>query len=362
MEMTDRHKAVLSTLLVLIFILILLLAAEGMVRVRQYINYGAFGDVSSFTFDETLGMRTLQPGSSTAHIQINNQGFRGPEIEQPKPAGRLRVGFLGASTTYCAEVSGDDAVWTQLVRDRLAEHWPAVTFDYVNGGVPGYTTDNSLTNLNKRVSTFQPDLVVIYHGTNDLSGETRDLANAAGIQRANLATEESWLARYSLLWALVEKNLALMAVEEAGPTETLDLDPESLGARFGKNLRELVTRARAHGAGQVALVTFAIHLREGMSQQQVDTAMASARYYMPYMTSESLLRSFTRYNEVIRQVARETGAILIEGENTIPGDPRHFADSVHFTDHGSERQADRILTGLQASVAFTDWVTGFGAH
>jgi lysophospholipase L1-like esterase len=358
MELTNRSKTILSTLLVLIVIFLLLLAAEGITRVRQYIQYGSFGNISVINIDPETGLRTPEVGAKTAHISINSLGFRGPEIDTPKPAKRLRIAFLGASTTYCAEVSSNDMVWTELVRDNLEKAIPGISIDYVNGGVPGYTTATSLINLEKRIAPLQPDVIVIYHASNDLSKETRDLAVAAGIQHANLATEESWLGRYSLLWYLVEKNLALMNLEQ-NSREMLTLDTSVLGATFRQNLIRLVDKAREHGASQVALVTFSIHMREGMDPDQQKAAMMSARYYMPYLSSDNLLAGFKRYNNIIREVANQTGAILIDNENSIPGNPIHFVDSVHFTDKGSQLQAKRVVAGLMASNAFLKMTARF---
>ena len=56
----------------------------------------------------------------------------------PKPPGRVRLAFIGASTTFCAEVSSDAAAWPDLVVETLHGRFPGTRFDYVNGGVPGY--------------------------------------------------------------------------------------------------------------------------------------------------------------------------------------------------------------------------------
>ena len=171
----------------------------------------------------------------TSSISINSLGFRGPEIVSPKPVNRLRIGFVGASTTYCAEVSSDEMVWAALVSQELESAMPNLSVDYVNAGVAGYTTEDSIINLEKRIVPLQPDVVMIYHATNDLSRETRNLAMAAGIKRTNLATRESWLGRYSLLWHLVEKNLALKAVQDTSEQELLTLDQNAIGGEFREN-------------------------------------------------------------------------------------------------------------------------------
>jgi lysophospholipase L1-like esterase len=72
---------------------------------------------------------------------------------------------------------------------------------------------------------------------------------------------------------------------------------------------------------------------------------------MPYMTIETLLDGFDAYNSVIADVAAEEKVILIDGENEIPGDARHFNDSVHFTDAGSKAMAERVVRRLRQAPA-----------
>ncbi|MDZ4772692.1 MAG: hypothetical protein SGI72_06100 [Planctomycetota bacterium] len=70
------------------------------------------------------------------------------------------------------------------------------------------------------------------------------------------------------------------------------------------------------------------------------------------MDVASILDGFEAYNRAIRAAAIDTGAILVEGENEVPADEAHFADSVQFTDEGCRWQAQRILRGLEHSPAF----------
>jgi hypothetical protein len=73
---------------------------------------------------------------------------------------------------------------------------------------------------------------------------------------------------------------------------------------------------------------------------------------MPFVTPEFVIAACERYNEVTREVARDTGALLIEGEHDIPGDFQHFVDTVHFTDAGSRAMAQRVSAALSSSTAF----------
>ena len=95
----------------------------------------------------------------------------------------------------------------------LKQRYPGVTFDFVNGGVPGYTVASSRQNLRHKVAPLEPDVIVVYHATNDLSAEVNALAAAAGLGRAH--QQPGWLERHSLLWELVSKNLRVMAARVA---------------------------------------------------------------------------------------------------------------------------------------------------
>jgi hypothetical protein len=73
-------------------------------------------------------------------------------------------------------------------------------------------------------------------------------------------------------------------------------------------------------------------LRQEQSPEEKKESAVTNLYYTPYFTPDDLLRHFGAYNAVIRRVATENGVVLIGGESDIPGDNRHFVDSVHFTD------------------------------
>ncbi|MBK9574226.1 MAG: hypothetical protein IPO43_16675 [Rhodoferax sp.] len=208
--------ALAISLVVLLAALLLFAAAEGAVRLRQWLRHGAVSSFDSlYVVDPVSGLRVPRANSKLGAVSINSKGFRGPELALPKPPKRLRIAFVGASTTYCAEVSSDAAVWTQGVTDLLQLEFPQVSFDFINAGVPGYSVRSSTKHFDQYVQALQADAVMIYHGTNDMSAELRALAEAKGLWSRN-GEVQSWLARQSLLVDLVEKNLRVRA---AGATD-----------------------------------------------------------------------------------------------------------------------------------------------
>lgn len=351
-RLSDRAKTWLSVGVVAALLAMLLGAAEIAVRVRQSIKYGYAGSLDQiYEVDSRTGLRVPKTGSRFGPITINSLGFRGPEIADPKRAGTVRIAFLGASTTFCAEASSNDAVWPHLVVASLRKRFTGTRFDYVNAGIPGYTVSSSTRNLELRVSPLHPDLIVIYHATNDLSGELRGMAARESGAASIAPPESSWLSRHSLLWNLVTKNLQLMLARSAAESESrvsTRVDPEALGTGFRKDLTTLVRAGKATGA-KVALVTFSTQLRARQDAAARRTAMQSALLYMPGFDFDQLLAAYRRYNVIIREVASSEAVLLVEGENEIPGDPKHFVDSVHFTDAGNSAQAARVAEALASS-------------
>ena len=173
-----KNVLVLTTILISFFFVVLVI--EGVVRARQWIKYGSPGELQEFTKDPQTHLRVPLASSNTGRIEVNSLGFRSPELTIPKPKNSIRLAFLGGSTTWCAEVSGNKYTWPYLVWDELQKTYPQVTFDFLNAGVPGYSTKESLITLESRVAQMNPDVIVVYHATNDISYDSRNLARQKG--------------------------------------------------------------------------------------------------------------------------------------------------------------------------------------
>ncbi len=96
----------------------------------------------------------------------------------------------------------------------------------------------------------------------------------------------------------------------------------------------------------VVLVTFSTRFREEQTPGERAAGAVTSLYYMPFMTLQGLVDSFAAYNRIIREIGRETDTLVIDGEHDTPGTAKYFVDSVHFTDVGSERMAQRIADAL----------------
>jgi lysophospholipase L1-like esterase len=359
-EWSTWRRVSLLVLAALVTTSVLLTFAEVGLRIRHYIRFGGnfWGIGDTYTNDAASGMRIPIPGGHFGPIEINSFGFRSPEIEKAKPPGKVRIAFLGGSTTYCAEVSSNEMTWPYLVWKALHERWPKLDLDYINAGVPGYTTETLLHSLQARVSQFQPDIIVIYEATNDLSANSYDLAREQGVVQARQEETIGWLGHHSLLFFLVGKNLEVQRQQWRAESSAgkIRLDMARLDAMFRNDYTNLVEASKTVAPLGVA-ATFSPRIRAEESTEDRRAAAITSLYYMPYMTIDDLITAFESYNNVIREVAAAHGAILIGGEYSIPGDAQHYVDSVHFNDAGSISMANRVAQALISSPAIQAYVT-----
>jgi lysophospholipase L1-like esterase len=158
------------------------------------------GTSGSFAADPDLGYRwnPARPGT-------NSLGLHNAEIVVPKPPGRRRLIVLGDSVA--APRRGFVGILQQRLQDRV---------EIINAAIPGYTTFQERTLLERDLLATEPDVVLLQYCVNDNHRFLHrfDAANqmlmTEEAQRALLPTE-GWtaaLARHSYFW--LRLRLALL--------------------------------------------------------------------------------------------------------------------------------------------------------
>jgi lysophospholipase L1-like esterase len=109
-------------------------------------------------------------------VSVNHQGMRGADIAAKQP-GELRILSLGESTTFGVNVS-DAETYSARLEQLLQAARPNGRVTVINAGVSAYSSFQSVTFLEQRGFTFQPDVVLFYHEVNDyLPTSLRDASN-----------------------------------------------------------------------------------------------------------------------------------------------------------------------------------------
>ncbi len=188
-------------------------------------------------------------------VAIDALGLR-DRARTPEPApGVFRVLAVGDSFTFGFGVAGEQAFPSLLdARDPNVE--------WLNGGVCGYGTDQALLFLEHRGLAWRPRLVVLTLCSNDIEENLRDemygrakprlVIDGDRVVRPSGDVPFPWLARTSMLWRSIDKNLWALRRQV----------PEGEEATEGRRvlrvlLREIARVCAAGGADLVVVQTIA---------------------------------------------------------------------------------------------------------
>jgi hypothetical protein len=114
------------------------------------------------------------PGVKSAWVEINSDGWRGPEVPLAHPAGTLRIALLGDSYIEAFEVPFQKTAG-EVLEHRLSALRGAPV-EVLNFGEGGYGTSQELLTLQHEVWKYSPDLVLLaFTPSNDISDNYRPL-------------------------------------------------------------------------------------------------------------------------------------------------------------------------------------------
>jgi lysophospholipase L1-like esterase len=262
----------------------------------------------------------------------NALGFRGAELALEKPAGTYRIVCIGGSTVYDTEIEDWRAAFPAQLEEVLrAKGYAAV--EVVNGGVGGYTSFETLIDLALRVLEVQPDLVVVYHNTNDVHARLvppADFrADNTGYRHVWCAPEPWWdrslVLRYlGVQWGFSPRN-TLEDLTKVPYDEARDFAGclEANSTRwFARNTEQMILLARARGAA-VMLTSFATCPERG-----------------GYAAEPHYRRGFAENDKAMQALAARLSVPFYDFAAEMPLDLELWDDGVHNTAPGARRKAE----------------------
>lgn len=285
----------------------------------------------------------------------NADGYRGDNLQTPKPPETFRIFALGGSTTYGTDLAPEEAYPAQLQR-ILHEEYGYTHIDVVNAGVEIYTSYDSLANLAYRVLDDGPDMILIYHGINDVRARLVDPEAYSGLnaergQWSTAALEEqipdSVLLRFLQVQLGVGPNLlntesfvnATSRTRRCGIGETfcvrLDRSAEEVLTAnpplyFERNLRNMIAIARANEV-QPVLSTWAYYPGEDVQNPTV-------------MSLPHLQAGVAEHNEIVAQLGAAVDVPVATPE--MPQQAPYWIDGMHMTARGAAEQAAQYAAFL----------------
>lgn len=325
--------------------------------------YLAYSNRPGFSAD-----KRAEGGQQVSH---NALGFRGRELTVAKPAGVFRIACLGGSSTYGQSETSDDVIWPARLEVLLNENTPAGAprVEVINAGCQGYSTFESLINLELRVVDLEPDLVLVYHGINDMRcalyrepvrdnthwravwpverpSRLEQLVQSSTTFRYLRHLDESWIRRRSQLGSYV-----IVAFDPVADQYSKSDPPTQGFDNIRRNLRSIAAVARAHGA-QPIFMTQAMRyadLDEAPSRDMQAWGLERVKELKREVGAELDVPVLDIAPKIEAEAARQLAAgevVEIHVRGRVKIQDRVFTNEVHFTDAGSEFMARTVAAAL----------------
>jgi len=283
----------------------------------------------------------------------NSLGYRNDEFALVKPDVVYRIVVLGGSSTYDVRIEDNQETFTAQLENVLKDEYGYQNVEVINAGVPGYSSWEMLINFEFRVLDLEPDLVIVYEGTNDVHAR---LVEPTAYRGDNSGRRRPWQTPPVALW----EHSALLRILSrlANVTRQVSVDdfvsaPTYLSwpyesrlseshlslaeilrdnppTYFRRNLEAMIAIADEHGVG-VLLATWAY-----------------SPYMSDYASKPAYQQGFEENNRVVREVAISHHIPLFDLADVMPQDTRYWADGRHSNEAGAALKASLFAEYLDS--------------
>jgi lysophospholipase L1-like esterase len=345
-------------------VLLPVLAAEAWVRLRSPYGYITPESLrmASLRYTPAVFARHVfprqvveaQPGAGRKDLRyfINRKGYRGRDFETQKPVDSVRTIVYGGSAVFDQYVT-EPSDWPHRVETLLRDAG-LKQVEVINAGIPGHASSDSLGRLFAEGHGFDPDIVVLYEGWNDL----KFLASSEPLLRQAVPYGEfedprlvyrnivdRWLCEASQLYVRLRYRYyeyrLRATLEGARPTtQGASVSAEAV-KQYRLTIETFVDVARRSGAIPV-LMTQARLVRGDNTEEE----RRRIGYDMQPLSAENLPTAFRILDETLFAVSVENGVDLIDAASLIRTSS-DFVDHVHLSREGSARLAQVTAEALR---------------
>lgn len=286
------------------------------------------------------------------HPEHNKFGYRGTEIDLPKPDGIFRIVALGGSTTYSTGTSPEES-YPAFLQKILRDEYGYTQVEVINGGMQGYSSWENLANFAFRVLELDPDMILIYAAVNDVvareSGSPDCYRGENALRGLNVGrglwVEQNQPLSPSALHRFIGIRLGWMPnpLDLQSAFEPVDVicqaDPEgttiadrveaNTPTYYERNMRNLLLLAQGN---------------------DVIPVLSTWSYYVDADRPEHWINAINQHNAIARELAEELDVSLYDLANQLPIDSEFWEiDGIHFVTKGTQEQAQQYAQFLDES-------------
>lgn len=273
---------------------------------------------------------------STDGLNMHNSlGFRGPEIEMPKPKGRIRIAVLGGSTTYESFVKDWRKDFARRLEQELRQSFPKKDIEVINAGLPGWDSWEDLVNLEFRLLDLDLDLIIPYEGANDVHAR---FVNPSAYKADNSGNKKHWerkicfdprcLKIVQMITGFDDTSFDIIA-----PSAALFLQSDGYNSVLGMTPMEVLSKNPPLYSERNLRNIIAI-ANENKIHVMLSTWAWTNRFSNDYASSKHYEKGFQDQNNMIKNVGKLKNVPVFDFASEMPMDKKYWGDGRHNNEEG----------------------------
>jgi lysophospholipase L1-like esterase len=314
-------------------VLVLLLIGEGGLRLYSWYFRTAYEQYNTTTgrLELVPNLRVDMPGGR--RIRINSKGFVGGEFADVKPAGIYRVFAVGDSCTF----GGDWDVSYSAFLDKMLNA-DGRRYEVINAGIEGYNSEYALGRIRDDILKYDPDLVTIYIGWNDLMKVSPSNMSSSGqVTWLGTVLNQSYLYKGLSKVLFIYIRPLLIPPGLSGEESEFHVFDQFVPATYEENVAAMVALLRERNV-RVLLLTRPTVLTRDMSAEDLKTQHVFFPYFPEAYSVPRLLSLHDAYNNSIRRLAARLQVPIVDLDEVFDRQDKRtlFWDTMHPSRQGHE--------------------------
>ena len=284
----------------------------------------------------------------TNNLRFSNGADGSRDIIIPKPKNLFRINCIGASTTGNYIHYNGMSYSYPLELEKILQSKYGESIEVNNCGQGGYNSADILVRFLLQIADTDPDVVIIYHGYNDVSAFlTEEFASDYSHVRRNLG-ESYWkfalaskvpITPFKFLnflfekWMPIDSRNSLLGQVSKGVFNT-NQNPENGLKTYQRNLQYIIDVCKARKI-EVILNTYCHFLYEEIQNDP---------FHLLYN------KIVKQENAIMRELANRNNLTLVDNAALVPQDEEFFVDSIRFTPEGMRLIATNIAYAVEKAI------------
>jgi lysophospholipase L1-like esterase len=342
-------------ILTILTLILMLSAVELILRIKPKPGIENFHPYLQYITDKKID----------GHMHINSDNFRYDELTKDKPENTYRIFFLGGSTVYDKDRPYEKSI-TKIVENKLRKKYPEKNTQVINAGYERYTSQHSLIVYQTKIADFDPDMIVIWQGFNDMymsctpdfipvKTYKNDYSHFYQVLSNIIDNYFNWRFHFVVLdrfkKAFAEnfyadiRNKFTKSNNKIEYTDNINF--KSINA-YKRNTQYLIKAANADNV-KIIMGNQPNHYNNDPKNYGL------MQYFCKKSNSEHISikkinEGMKMFNDATQNIADKYQIPFVDLEKALPKNSKYLTDDVHYTDLGDRKVAEEIYNAITESI------------